>query len=64
MFSDTAASVSKSEQVVAVGVNCLAPQDVEVCACVHASVRACKHACMQTFIMCGHLYAPHLVAGA
>ena len=31
-FSDTAASVSKSAQVIAVGLNCLAPQDVEVCA--------------------------------
>ena len=50
-FADAAAAVSQSPQIIAVGVNCLAPQDVEVrigvqCVCEFVCVCVCARACV------------------
>ena len=58
-FADAAASASQSPQIIAVGLNCLAPQHVKVhaysvcvcvcvcvCACVCVRVRACVCVCL------------------
>ena len=56
VFADAAAAVSQSPQIIGVGVNCLAPQHVEVrvyTVCVCVCVCVCKHAwvCLQLACM-------------